>query len=146
MRTLARVAGLGVGAFVIAVVFFWPAPRSGPERILYGRDACAHCRMHLTQPGFGGELRDHQGVLTKYDDIGCLIQAMLAKHREIPEAWVEDHGGEGLVPLLGAHLVRTERGATPMGSGVLAFAEEAAARDFAAAHGGELVRLEDLIR
>jgi len=146
VRTLAALSGLGVLAFVLGVVFLWPAQPSGPEPIVYGRDACAHCRMPLSQPGFGGEMRDAHGTLTKYDDVGCLVRAMLERHREIPEAWVEDHDSAQLVPLLTAHLVRTERSASPMGSGIVAFRDEAAARAFERATGGERVRLEDLVR
>jgi copper chaperone NosL len=138
-------AAAAAGSFVVAVVF-WPAHPSGPEPIVYGRDACAHCRMHLGRPGFAGELRDRHGVLTKYDDVGCLLRAMLAEHREVPGAWVEDHETAELVPLLTAHFVRGAPGATPMGSGIVAFADEAAARAFAAAGGGDPVRLEELAR
>lgn len=140
--------GLGTAllAIVLGVVFLWPAPRSGPEPIAYGRDTCAHCRMHLSQPGFAGELRDRDGVLTKYDDIGCLLRAMTRKHEEVPEAWVEDHGGGGLIPLVGAHLVRSAGVATPMGGGIVAFREEAVARAFAAEHGGDVAPIEDVLR
>ena len=146
MRRVVALSGLGVAAFVLGIVFLWPARRSGPEPIIYGRDVCAHCRMHLSQPGFGGELRDARGTLTKYDDVGCLLRAMLEKRTEIPEAWVEDHESGRLVPLLTARLVRTGRSTTPMGSGIVAFADEAGARDFARTAGGELVELEELVR
>ena len=60
------VAGLGIAllAVVGSVVFLWPSQRTGFEPINYGRDACAHCRMHISQPGFAAELRDRNGVLT----------------------------------------------------------------------------------
>jgi copper chaperone NosL len=145
VRKTALSAGVGLAAFVAAVVF-WPSARTGPEPLDYGRDACAHCRMHLARPGFAGELRDGRGVLTKYDDLGCLLRAMLASHREMPEAWVEDHETAELVPLLAAHLVRGAPGSTPMGSGIVAFRDEAAARAFARAGGGTPVAVEELVR
>lgn len=135
---------LAIAAVVGAVVFLWPTAAVGPEPIRYGRDTCAHCRMHLA-PGFAGEMRDGRGVLTKYDDVGCLLRAMLAQHREVPEAWVEDHAGGGFVPLLAATLVQVDRGATPMGSGLVAFADDEAARRFVATEGGERVTLEQLL-
>jgi copper chaperone NosL len=140
---LAALAGLGL--LVLGVLVLRPA-RTGPEPIAYGRDTCAHCRMHLSQPGFAGELRDRHGTLTKYDDLGCLLRAMVAMRAEVPEAWVEDHGGGGLVPLLGTTLVRSERGETPMGSGIVAFADAAAADAFVAASAGRRVALDDLLR
>ncbi len=140
--------GLGglVCAGIAAVVFLWPAQRVGPEAMAYGREMCSHCRMHISRPGFGGEMRDGKGVLTKYDDIGCLLQAMIRLHREIPEAWVEDRGGSGFVPLLSAFLVRGAPGDTPMGSGIVAFKDAGAGSAYAAAHHAELVSLEDLVR
>ena len=102
--------------------------------------------MILSRSGFAGELRDAHGVLTKYDDVGCLLQAMLAQRGEMPGAWVEDHAGGELVPLLDATLVRVSASDTPMGRGIVAFAASDAARDFAAAHAGEIVALEDLVR
>ena len=142
----AATAALGLAAFVAAVVLLWPGPGEGPEPVAWGRDVCDECRMHLTRPGFAGELRDHTGTLRRYDDVGCLLRAMLASHREMPEAWVEDHGAGGFVPLLRAHLVRAEAAGTPMGYGVVAFRDEAAAAEFAAVRRGRLVSLEELVR
>lgn len=146
MRALFASAGIALTATVAAVVFLWPVQRSGPEAIDYGRDACAHCRMRISQEGFGGELRDSRGALTKYDDIGCLLRAMVGMHREVPEAWVEDHAGDGFTPLLAATLVRIDAMETPMGSHVVAFADGAAAAAFAEKRGGQVVALEDLLR
>jgi hypothetical protein len=144
MRTLGLALGLPLLA-IVAVVVLWPAPRTGPVAIAYGRDTCAHCRMHLTQPGFAGELRDARGVLTKYDDVGCMLRAMAALHSEVPEAWVEDHVTAELVPLLATTLVQLRPSDTPMGSGLVAFANADAAAAFARAHDGETVPLEALL-
>jgi copper chaperone NosL len=102
--------------------------------------------MHMSQPGFAGEMRDPDGTLTKYDDVGCLIRAILATHREVPEAWVEDHAGAGFVPLLSAKLVRGDAASTPMGSGLVAFADESAARVYADVHGTRVMSFEDVLR
>lgn len=146
VRGIGGALAIGVAALVAGVVFLWPRSASGPEPIQYGRDACAGCRMTLSQPGFAGEMRDHEGTLTKYDDVGCLLRAIFAAHREVPEAWVEDHDGGGFVPLLSAHLVQAESAGTPMGSGIVAFEDERAAARHAAAHSGRVVALEDLLR
>jgi copper chaperone NosL len=142
MRTIA--AGVGAAVAIVVVVCLWPA-RRGPEPLRYGVDACAECRMPVSRPGYGGELRDADGRLTTYDDVGCLVRAMLRRHGAIPEAWVEDHAGGGFVSLLTAHLVRT-RAETPMGSGIVAFREAGAAEAFAREEGGTPTALEDLVR
>ena len=139
---------LALGAFV---VLLRPAPRSGPEPLRYGRDACTRCRMLLGEPGFAGEMRDAHGQLTRYDDIGCLIRALQRAHGETPEAWVEDHASHRLVPLLRATLVSAVGSTagqirTPMGYGIVAFADPVGARAFAASHGARVVALEELLR
>ena len=48
MKTAAAL-GIALVAVIAGVVFFWPAPASGPEAINYGRDACASCRMVASQ-------------------------------------------------------------------------------------------------
>jgi copper chaperone NosL len=146
MKSLMVALGVALLGVVGGVVFLWPSQQTGAEPINYGRDACAHCRMHISQPGFAGELRDTNGVLTKYDDVGCMLHAMVALHHEVPEAWVEDHDGGGFVPLLTASLVRSERVETPMGYGIIAFKDDGAAQTFAQAQGGEVLALEDILR
>ena len=149
MKSIVRlgvITGVALTSIVAGVVFLWPAPATGPEPIAYGRDTCASCRMHVSRPGFAGEMRDPDGTLTKYDDVGCLIRAILAAHREVPQAWVEDHAGGGFVPLLSAKLVRGDEASTPMGSGLVAFADESAARTYADAHGVRVMTFDDVLR
>ena len=139
--------GLALAAATVAAILLAGPPQArGPEPIAYGVDTCDECHMILTRPGFGGELRTADGAVKKFDDVTCLLRAMVKQHAEMPEAWVEDHGGGGFVPLLGATLVHTAADASPMGHGVLAFADEAGARDYAAEHGGTIVALESLVR
>ena len=144
MKLLAGI-GIAVGGVVLAVLFLWPGPIQGPEPIAYGRDACAQCRMHMSRVGFAGEMRDREGRLTKYDDIGCLLRAMVATHREVPETWVEDHDSGAWISLLAAHFVRSPRTDTPMGYGIVAFETEPAANAFAAREGGTIAQLEDIL-
>ncbi len=146
MKALVATCVIVVAAVVGGVVLLWPSQRTGFEPIIYGRDACAFCRMHISHKGFAGELRDNTGVLSKYDDIGCMLRAMVALHHEVPEAWVEDHEGGGFVALLSARLVRAPGADTPMGYGIVAFKDEAAAKTFAETHGGEVLGLEDILR
>ena len=102
--------------------------------------------MHLSEEGFAGELRDKSGVLTKYDDIGCFLQAMTGAHEEFPEAWVEDHSGAGFIPLLSASFTKGGDVKTPMGFGIVAFKDPKTASNFAEKHGAKVVLLEELLK
>jgi hypothetical protein len=101
--------------------------------------------MILSRPGFAGQIRDRDGRLTHYDDVGCLLRAVANARGDAPDAWVEDHEGAGWVPLSAAHVVRAERADTPMGHGLVAFADAGAARRFAERLGGTLVPAEDVL-
>jgi len=144
VKTLATLGAL-VAAVIAGVLFLWPASE-GPEPIAYGRDVCAHCRMHLGRPGFAGELREAGGALRKFDDIGCLLRGIVETHAEASAAWVEDHAGGGFVALPTAHLVRAAAAGTPMGYGLVAFREDDAARAYSEAHHGSVVPLELALR
>lgn len=136
MKALAAIAAALFGAF-LAIAFVPAAEATGPVPIQHGRDACASCRMHVDRPGYAAE-RLVDGRAAIYDDIGCLAHA-LAAGGERGRVWVEDHGTGALVPLESATLVRARDVRTPMGSGVVAFADAARAR----AH-GEIVTLDRL--
>ena len=139
MKAIATILA-ALAVVVAAILAFAGRAPSGPEAILYGRDACARCNMIASRAGFGGELLDAHGLLTKYDDVGCLLVAMWAMHDSVPGAWVEDHAGAGFVPLVEAWFVAGDA-QTPMGYGVLAFRDEAVARAV-----GVPVRLEEILR
>ena len=145
MKTFAVFAAAAL-AGVAGLWLLRPAPRSGPEPLRYGRDACSRCRMLLSEPGFAGEMRDARGKLTRYDDLGCLLRALREAHAETTEVWVEDRQTKALLPLLKAALVAGKRVKTPMGHGIVAFVDARAARAFADAQGARIVPLEELLR
>ena len=121
-------------------------PATGPEEIQYGREACSRCHMHFATPGFAGERRGRDGRLARFDDLACLVQAIAAAHEETSEAWVEDHDHGGWVPLASAVFVRGGRLHTPMGSGLVAFKDRAAAERLAQAAIARIWTLEELLR
>ena len=140
VAALAALAAIPAGVLLLGS----GARPTGPEAIRYGRDACARCRMHLATPGFAAERRDGSGVLRKYDDIGCMLVA--ASRDASGEAWVEDHGGSGFVPLFEAVLVAGDGLGTPMNYGVVAFRDPAQAADFARERGARVVALDELLK
>lgn len=67
----------------------------GPEEIAWGRDACEHCRMIISERPFAAELRTSpRKRLYKFDDIGCVVhwaKGQGLKLDEQPEFWVMNH-------------------------------------------------------
>ncbi|MEW6777219.1 MAG: c-type cytochrome, partial [Bdellovibrionota bacterium] len=145
LRTILLTAVV-VAAGAVAAVVFWPQGGHKPEPIVAGRDSCDRCHMQVGRPGFAAEFRDPKGNLTKYDDIGCMLLGMWELHQEVSDIYAEDHESGELIPFLSAHLVRGKKIETPMGYGIVAFKDEAAADAFAAANSGEKVTLEQVLK
>lgn len=71
-------------------------PSVGPEEISWGRDACEHCRMIISERPFAAELRaGSRKRIHKFDDIGCAVHWAKANDQpldQVPEFWVMNHG------------------------------------------------------
>ncbi len=69
--------------------------RKGPEPIRYDRETCEICNMIISDPRFAAEIRDPEGRIHKFDDIGDAIHWMIRQDwyrqgREPKEFWVAD--------------------------------------------------------
>lgn len=71
------------------------SPTSGPEPIAWGRDACEHCRMIISEARFAAEARGGSGNrLYKFDDIGCAAHWLKQagwREEDLAEFWVMNH-------------------------------------------------------
>jgi hypothetical protein len=62
-----------VGSLVAFVLHAQRLPE-GPEPIAWDREACAHCRMLIGEPGFAAQLQTRDGQVLSFDDPGCLFE------------------------------------------------------------------------
>jgi hypothetical protein len=69
---LAIMALIGAG-FGVLLVRAQVLP-SGVEPIAWDRVACAHCRMHVSEPPFATQLQLKDGQVLNFDDPGCFFQ------------------------------------------------------------------------
>jgi copper chaperone NosL len=115
-----------------------------PVPIVLHEDTCSHCRMAVSQRELAAELVTRQGRVEIFDDIGCLA-AWLREHGR-PEgsaAFVVDHrAGEWLAAESATYVASPLP--TPMGSGLSAFADPAAAAAAASELGGEVAGWEEV--
>jgi copper chaperone NosL len=122
MNTL-RSIGL---AFLL--VLLWTGCTPEPEPIDYGNDACAYCRMTVSDPRYGAELVTETGKTHMFDSIECLAahvqtQDDLAVH----SLWVSDFRAPGtLLHLEDAFLVHSDELKSPMSLNIAAFKAGAA--------------------
>ena len=122
----------------------WPP---SPAVLQPGEEACAGCRMFVSDPRFAVQRHARDGSLEWFDDLGCLVE----KHGQAgsdPEG-VFVHAFEGEDWLRGdrGHVVHTTDIDTPMGYGWCAYATLEGARAAAARHANaELFPITDLLR
>ena len=55
-------------------LLFFSACAATTEPIRYGHDACANCKMTLTDKRFGAEIVTMKGKVFKFDDLNCLVE------------------------------------------------------------------------
>lgn len=100
-----------------------------PVAIDTRNDACASCRMAVSNPRLAAEIVTASEEPRIFDDIGCLA-AYLREHPIAPDAalYVADHRTGEWVPARSALVTRAGAIDTPMGSHLVAHAD-AASRD-----------------
>ncbi len=135
---LALTGGVAGAAWAIGRLNALP---DGPVEIVWDREACAHCRMHVGEPSFAAQLQLVGGEVRSYDDPGCML-ADLAKvpaaevhavwvHHVAEERWLrgEEAGFVGVpVSPMGYGLGAVDKGA-PRSVSLAAARAEVAARE-----------------
>ncbi|MCP3142062.1 hypothetical protein [Pyxidicoccus xibeiensis] len=59
----------------------------GPVEVLWDREACAHCRMHVGEPSFAAQLQLADGRVLHFDDPGCLLRYEAERPLDVHAAW-----------------------------------------------------------
>jgi copper chaperone NosL len=107
-------------------------------------DVCSLCKMAMSERRFASELIDSEGAAHKFDDLHCLLSFRRQRQPRIAAAYVTDYETRNWVEASRAHFVRSSGFATPMGGGMVAFADRAAAERHAHAHGAAVLRFTEL--
>ena len=133
---------------LLPILLLLTACRSGtpqPVSIEPG-DICAFCKMAISQPVYAAQFIDKDGNAHKFDDIGCMVHYVEGnKLREsAAEYFVMDYNERRWVKASEATYVKSESSATPMGSGLTAFAELTRAREFGSRSAGQVFQFDHL--
>lgn len=123
---------------------------TGPPEIRVGRDECAGCGMLLAEDRSSCALlveeHGHRQHLV-FDDPGCLLDYRAENSAvQVVEAYVHDFGTGAWVTAGSASFLfgDSEKLVTPMGSGIAAFANAAAAESRRQAAGGKIMDYQEL--
>lgn len=116
-----------------------------PEPTLYDVDACATCRMQITDPRFGAALLTRRGKTIKFDAIECMrdYYQQAAHANDVASVWVSDFRHPGtMLDASTARFVDLGPGRAPMGRGWVAVASDSDAASLGVA--GPVKRWSDI--
>lgn len=121
-----------------------PAGPPKPPEILYGHDKCAACGMIVSEERHAAALVTARGAAAPFDDTGELLR-FVAQHPLQPDdvAFVHDYQSRRWLPADEAYFVIDGTLATPMGTGIVAFADRSSAESFAQPRKARVLRWEE---
>lgn len=94
-----------------------------PETIKLNKDHCEFCKMRISNPHFGAELKTRKGRAYKFDDITCMF-GYLDENSEIQSSafFVHDYLGKNeLIAADQAYYLKGGNLTSPMGGNIAAF-------------------------
>lgn len=118
---------------------------ASPE-IRYGQDECDQCRMIINEPRFAAAYVTADGQTRRFDDVGGMLIYDEAHDEEVAIFWIHDYDTGEWVKASDAYFVWADAEAlhTPMGYGIVAFADRARAEALAAETQGTVLTFSEL--
>ncbi|VEI05810.1 nitrous oxide reductase accessory protein NosL [Kurthia zopfii] len=109
-------------------------------------DICKICNMSIANEKYAGQIALKNGDYQMYDDLGCLMQSYnKTKHDDIGEAFIKDQAGKEWLNVEKSAFVYEKSIPTPMSYGVVAFKDEAAAKEYVKKQGtGKVMNFDEL--
>ena len=86
--------------------------------IVWDREVCAHCSMHIGEPAFAAQLQLLDGTIHNFDDPGCLFELLAKDNPEVHAVYFRDYAGHEWLSQHQAAFIAVEP--TPMGYGIAA--------------------------
>jgi len=135
-----------VSALSIVLLAACGGGTQGPAPLDTKNEACAWCRMSVSDLRFAAQLTAPGHEPKFFDDAGCLRDWLKAPREEAPwTAWVTDHETKEWVKAKDALFTRNPSVQTPMNSGLVAHASAASRDADPAAKGGTAVPAAEVI-
>lgn len=128
----------GLGLLALAACGRAPAWPPEPAQLRLGEEACAVCRMIVSDGRFATQRVARDGEVAFFDDLGCLL-GRPASERDPLGTFVRAFDREAWVPGEQGFVMRDPGLASPMGHGLAVFATREAAEAEAARHPGAVV-------
>lgn len=100
--------------------------------------------MAMSERRFASEIIDTNGGVHKFDDLHCLREFLSEQKPAVAAVYVMDYEGRKWVPAEQAWFVRSDRFQTPMGGGIIALRDRAAAERYAERAHNRVFRYEEI--
>jgi copper chaperone NosL len=111
----------------------------GPPEIVVDRTPCSRCGMLISEPLYAAAYQAPGAEARVFDDIGCLRDAARGERGAVT-IWVRDAVDGRWMDGFEATVVASPSIRTPMGGGMLAYRDPAAADRGARRHKGRVIR------
>ena len=111
----------------------------GPPEIVVDRTPCSHCGMLISETLYAAAYQAAGADARVFDDIGCLRDAARVERGAL-RIWMHDASDGRWIDGSEAVLVSSPSIRTPMGGGLLAYRDGAAADLAARRHNGRVIR------
>lgn len=113
-----------------------------PPEILYGEDVCAECGMIISDARFAAAIVTVDEQVRLFDDMGGMFAYVVKREEAVHAYWVHDLNSEDWIRAENAAYVLQQDLITPMGWGLTAFENSAAAEAYIEAAGGWMTTFE----
>ena len=114
-----------------------------PPDIRYGEDSCERCLMIINEARFATAYVTDAGETRRFDDIGGMVAYIDEISEDVAVFWVHDFDSEEWLKAQEAFYVESQQ-QTPMGFGIIAFADQQRADQWAAENDGVVLSFADL--
>jgi copper chaperone NosL len=119
-------------SIALATVLFLTGCNPKPEKIAFGKDNCAECKMTIMDPKFGGEIVTKKGKVYKFDDAHCIAAFMERRGVELSDIhktlFTDYNNSNDFVEVKSVGFVVSSQLKSPMGGNAAAFKNEAEAK------------------
>ena len=134
MSTKMTKAVLLVTAVMLMVVAFIRFNRATvpdePVPVVWDREVCSHCKMHVGDPRFAAQLQTTKGEVHNFDDPGCLLEYLQSHGLSVHALYFRNHEQDGWLSETEVGFLPADD--SPMGYGIRAVPRETPeARDIA---------------
>ncbi len=122
-----------------------------PEPIVYGKDACTHCKMTIIDKRFAAEVITAKGKILKFDAAECMAdflkenQEIQSNEKSIFLVSEFDHPGQ-FVDARKSWFLNDNALSSPMGANLAAFSSEAAAKALTKDNSAKVFTLATLLK